>query len=53
MKAEILRGPFPPRKASQVLYERLTAHLASGQTPVGDVFLSDASVVRMSGSLVP
>lgn len=44
-----ISGPFPSRKAFQVLRDRLTAYLVESGSSVGDPFCSDAQLMEKSG----
>ncbi len=45
----VINGPFPSRKAFQVLRDRLIAHLLETGAAVGDPFCSDAQLMEKSG----
>ena len=45
----IISGPFPSRKAFQVLRDRLIAHLLETGASVGDPFCSDTQLMEKSG----
>ncbi len=49
MNGFTISGPYPPRKAFQVLRDRLIAHLLETEAAVGDSFCSDAQLMEMSG----
>jgi LacI family transcriptional regulator len=44
-----ISGPFPSRKAFQVLRDRLIAHLVESGAAVNDAFCSDARLMEVSG----
>ncbi len=45
----VIKGPFPPRKASETLRDRLLQYLTSHPVKTGDAFYSDAQLVEMTG----
>jgi DNA-binding transcriptional regulator YhcF (GntR family) len=49
MKNFVISGPFPARKAFQVLRDRLIAHLIDSGAEVGDDFCSEARLMEISG----
>ena len=50
MVSEIqLKHPFPSRRAATALRTQLVDHLTQQQPTVGDAFLTDAELVRLSG----
>ena len=44
-----ISGPFPARKAFQVLRDRIIAHLIESDASVGDSFSSEAQLMKKSG----
>ncbi len=49
MNVFTIRGPFPSRKAFQVLRDRLIAYLLETDAKVGDPFCSDSKLMETSG----
>ncbi len=49
MKSFTISGPFPSRKAYQVLRDRLIAHLSACGAEAGTPFCSDAQLMEKSG----
>ena len=46
---DALARPFPIRRAAAALHERLVAHLRRARPAPGDLFLTDADLVRLTG----
>lgn len=49
MNTFTISGPFPPRKAFQILRDRLIAHLIETCAKAGDPFCSDTQLIEKSG----